>query len=90
MDFESYLINKNDEIDNSVFALINAFVRKDGDTDVKWNMEVIGEIEEVVEDILTSRYFDICHPFYSDDNIPCYKSDDCWNEACLFKRVERK
>lgn len=90
MDFESYLISKNDEIDNSAFALINAFVRKDSDTDVEWDMEVIGEIEKVVEDILASRCFGVCHPFYSDDNIPYYKSDDCWNEACLFKRGDRK
>lgn len=85
MDFESYLVNINDEIDNSAFDLINAFVRMDRDTDVEWDMEIIGEIEEAVEDILMSRCFGVCHPFYCGDEIPCHQSDDCGNTKCPFR-----
>lgn len=84
MNFESYLVNKNDEIDNAAFELINAFVHKGTDTDIEWNMEIIGEVEEAVEDVLTSRCFGICHPFYCDE-VPCYKSEDCGNTNCPFK-----
>lgn len=84
MDFESFLVNKNDEIDNSAFDLINAFIRKNKDTVVEWDMEIIGEIEEAVEDVLTSRCLGVCHPFYCDD-IPCYQSDDCGNAECPFR-----
>lgn len=84
-DFESYLVNKNDDIDNLSYELIKAFVRKDFDKEIDWDMEIIGEIEEAVEDILKSRCFGVCHPFYCDDNIPCYQSDDCGNEDCPFR-----
>lgn len=85
MDFESYLVNRNDEIDNSAFDLINAFVRMDRDTDIEWNMEIISKIEEAVEDILASHCFGVCHPFYCGDETPCYQSDDCGNAECPFK-----
>lgn len=85
MNFESYLVNKNDEIDNAAFELINAFVHKGTATDIEWDMEIISEIEGAVENILTSRCFGVCHPFYCDDDIPCYRSEDCGNAECPFR-----
>ena len=51
-DFESYLVDKNDDIDNLSYELINAFVRKDSDKEIDWDMEIIGEIEEDVRSYL--------------------------------------
>lgn len=87
-DFESYLIDKNDDIDNLAYALINAFIRKEGclvEEKLEWDMEIIGDVVEAVEDVLTSRCLGVCHPFYCDD-VPCYQSDDCGSMSkCHFR-----
>lgn len=80
-DFESYFISKNDEVDNAAFDLIGALAL----SPVKWNMEIIGEVEEAVKDVLATYHIDICHPFILDDETPCFQSDDCWNINCPFK-----
>lgn len=85
--FESYLIDKNDDIDNLAYALINAFIRKGClvEEELEWDMEIIGDVVEAVEDVLTSRCLEVCHPFYCDD-VPCYQSNDCGSMSkCPFR-----
>lgn len=87
-DFEKYLTRKGDEIDNAAFALINAMYDKGKGEEIEWDMEIIGEIVDVVEDTLKSHCFGICRPFTADDK-PCYKTDDCGVANCPFKKGKK-
>jgi len=82
-DFENYLVQKNDEIDNAAFDLINALQNKGNGGEIEWSMEIIGEVTCAVEALLAEKY-DPCHPFHSDDS-PCYMTDECKSKDCPFK-----
>ena len=52
----------------------------DDDGEAEWDMEVIGEVEDVLEGVLKSHGITSCHPWEEDDNI-CYScADHC--EGC--------
>lgn len=84
-EFENYLIRKCDEIDNAAFDLINAMYNKGDSEEIEWDMEIIGEVVDVVEETLKSYCFGICRPFTSNET-PCYKTDECGIRNCPFKK----
>lgn len=84
--FSNFLLLKNDEIDNEAFGLINALTMKKIGETVEWDVEIIGEVVDVVKDVLSKKCFGVCHPFYTNGKTPCYESDDCGLENCRFKK----
>lgn len=93
--FESYLEKKNDRIDNAAQELILAILDKDPngsnpESVFPWNMEVIGQVTDLVESILAQRSLPTCHPYYGDDGFgrtPCFECADCANADCPFKKA---
>ena len=41
---------------------------------------------KTAEEILIANGLSCCHPYYEEDNIPCYQSDGCTNPKCPFHR----
>lgn len=89
--FEEYLCDRNDLIDNTSYQLICSLTARNHHGDQRedigtpdWNMEIIGKVNEAVEAVLLESVGHICHPFYC-DGIPCYLTGDCSNPYCLFK-----
>lgn len=74
-DAERFLIERNDDIDNAVFAAICSLVHED--EEIEWNMEIIGEIEDKIESMLIKRGIITCHPWYDEDGNICYKVCRC-------------
>ena len=57
--------------------------------DVDWDMEIIGEVCDIVESQMDAYDISVCHPFYTEDGndgddegTPCYCSGECDNEDC--------
>lgn len=89
--FEDYLCERNDTIDNTAYQLIVALTAEDPDGPLEydpaapdWDMAMIGEVTDAAKEIIMAKIGHICHPFYSDD-IPCYLGDCCDNPHCIFK-----
>ena len=90
-EFEDFLVNKNDRIDNAAFELINALVDPteydEEETAFDWNMEHIGEVVDMVSTYLEEVGFKVCRPYYEgDDRTPCFKCESCTNEACEMRK----
>ena len=87
--FDNYLCEKTDLIYNAAQELIAALVAVNTNGTFprpEWNMENIGPIAETAEEILIANGLSCCHPYYEEDNIPCYQSDGCTNPKCPFHR----
>lgn len=89
--FEDYLCDRKDLIDNSSYQLICALTAKDHHGDWEedigtpdWSMKIIGEVIDAVEAILLESVGHVCHPYYSDE-VPCYLAGDCSNPYCILK-----
>ena len=77
--FENFLTEKNDEIDNAAFALIQALAGEEAE----WDMEIIGDIVDFADVLLIEHGYEVCHPYYEgDDRTACYKGKDCTNVEC--------
>lgn len=52
-----------------------------------WNMEIIGEVCDVIEREMKLHDIPVCHPYFihQDGTTPCYKTCDCENEYCALK-----
>lgn len=70
---DNFLCERNDEIDNATYEAICTMA--DSDDEVEWSMELIGEINEFIENLLEEHGIPTCHPYYADDVI-CYKTAD--------------
>jgi hypothetical protein len=85
--FESYLCDRNDDIDNAAHALLNAIAKngEDSDKSIEWDMSKIGPLVDAAENILEKNGVKTCHPFYEEDDIPCINGEDCKNPFCIFR-----
>lgn len=86
--FESLLCDRNDEIDNATYALINLIVTNNHEADdgIEWDMQLIGEVEDFIEDLLRKNGVEPCRPYYEgEDEIPCYLGSDC-SKKCEFRK----
>lgn len=72
---EVFLTERNDAIDNAVFEAICSLVHES--CALEWDMEVIGEIEDVIESSLIKKGIITCHPWCDEDENICYKIDRC-------------
>ena len=94
--FEDYLCERNDTIDNAAYQLIGVLTAEDPGASLEddpavpdWNMEIIGELVDAAEEIIQEKAGHTCHPFYC-DSIPCYQTGDCKNQYCAFLQTDSK
>lgn len=86
MDFDDFLTDRMDELDNAVYALLHQFLLLDAENTFPWDMEIIGTVSDQIEDILTEHGFFPCRPYYEGDNrVPCYAGHDCKHPCCPLK-----
>lgn len=88
-DFESYLCDRNDELDNCAYELAKALAREN---DPEWDQSYIGEMLDASDSILNELGIYTCHPWFTsvdgiDGEIPCYLCDECKNPRCPMKRM---
>ena len=91
MEFDDFLCEKNDLIDNAAHALICSLVSHNTtctEDCLEWNMQHIGAVVMLVERYLAEQGMVCCHPFYEgDDEVPCYRcAGVCEKENCPFKQ----
>lgn len=79
--FDDFSIEKNDDIDNAAYELLQSLAVNE----IDWDMEMIGDVVEFVKEYLEEKHIPVCHPYYdvtTDKDIPCYRSGDCHVEEC--------
>lgn len=76
--FEDYLCERNDTIDNAAYQLIGVLTAEDPGASLEddpatpnWDMAIIGEVVDAVKEIIIEKVGYTCHPFYCDE-VPCY------------------
>lgn len=94
--FENYLCERNDTIDNAAYQLIGVLTAEDPGASLEddpatpnWDMAIIGELVDAAEEIIQEKAGHTCHPFYC-DSIPCYQTGDCKNQYCAFLQTGPK
>lgn len=86
MDFEDFLTERMDELDNAVYALLRQFLLLDAEAAFPWDMEIIGTVSDQIEDILAEHGYFPCRPYYEGDNrLPCFRGADCQRPDCPLK-----
>lgn len=90
-EFEDFLTERMDELDNAVYALLRTFQTLPepsggGDDPFPWDMEVIGTVSECIEEILSERGFSFCRPYSDGNEEPCFLGDECKHENCPFRK----
>ena len=89
--FENYLVERNDDIDNTANALMRLLLALPEEEDTEndpfpWDMSLIGEVEEFTTSLLAEHGHLVCHPYYEGEGeIPCYRGVDCQRKSCPFK-----
>lgn len=90
--FEDYLCERNDTIDNAAYQLIGVLTAEDPGASLEddpatpnWDMAIIGEVVDAVKEIIIEKVGYTCHPFYCDE-VPCYLTDECDNNHCPLRR----
>lgn len=93
-DFEDFLVERNDELDNAAHGLALLMLSANGtplaEDEFPWNMEIIGDILESTAGILKEKEHHICWPYHGDDNTPCYALDDCKHKCCPFRQQQKE
>lgn len=91
--FDDYLLQRNDELDNAAYGLALKMLgldnQKDSESAFPWDMEIIGAILESVQKILADYGYDVCWPYHEND-VPCYQTVNCKKTACLLKGRPQK
>lgn len=82
-DFEDFLCDRNDEIDNAAYNLCAVLLGKDAkqlESEFPWQMDIVGNITEDVVSILEDHGYPVCWPYYEDTEsgqTPCCATDTC-------------
>ena len=92
--FESFLIERNDALDNAAHELaLSLLITKDmppNEDAFLWSMEIIGAILESTAAILKEHGHHTCWPYYGDNEMPCYALDDCKHQCCPLKQHQKE
>lgn len=89
MDFDDYLCSQNEVIDSIAFELLCAMAEPESeawDEPVEWNQEMIAYVVASAERALEKRGIHPCHPFYDENEQPCYLGGECKKLVCPMKR----
>lgn len=86
--FDDFLCQKNDLIDNAAFQLLNALMARDAscsDEAIEWDMRHIAPVIELVKKYAEENLqHEVCHPWFGDDEKSCFESGECSNPRCPF------
>ena len=79
-DFDDYLCQREDDVDNAAYALLCAVANRQLD----WDLSIIRPLVEEVANILEDLEIGSCVPYYDDDGFerrPCYEDEfvECAN-----------
>lgn len=44
---------------------------------LEWDMSIIGDIVETAEKTINDAGIQTCHPFFTDDEVPCVNTNEC-------------
>lgn len=87
-DFESFLTERNDVLDEAAHALLWRITHPDTespetDADEKlYDMAQIGPLLDAAEEILENAGINTCRPYYVENEVPCYRSGACSFTPC--------
>lgn len=88
--FEDILVERNDALDNAAHGLALLMLSANGTSpnegEFPWNMEIIGAILDAAGAVLKEKGYDVCWPYYENDDTPCYVLDDCKHKDCPLKK----
>lgn len=73
---DKLLCERNDAIDNAVFAAVSEMAVGE----IDWDMEIIGAVEAYIEKLLGDRGIPVCHPWEDDNETLCC----CGEESCPY------
>lgn len=91
--FQSFLAERNDELDHAAFCLLALLCQQCGHGDLleggefPWDMAKIGPLLDAAKSILDDDSFAYCHPFYEDE-VPCYQTTSCNYCDCIFHQPQ--
>ena len=85
--FEDFLCERNDQLSNAAHDLLRLLASPNGDAELEWNMELIGELLDDAEAIINTRLgVSACYPFHEGfDETPCWRGSDCRRTDCPFR-----
>ncbi len=91
-EFEDFMIERNDELEQAAYALLWHMIHLGADasemseiwTDV--DMAQIGPLLADAEDILSQVGIPVCHPHYGEDETPCFLTGDCKFSSCPMRQ----
>lgn len=69
-----YLTDAVDRIDNAAWEAIKAVTHSPAD--LEWDMSIIGEVCDQIEETLKAHGIPTCYPFHLDEETICYASCD--------------
>ncbi len=87
-DFERFLIARNDELEQTAYALLWHMTHPGADIAdmvAAWgdfDMAQIGPLLEGADNILSQSGFPVCHPYYGEGETPCFLTGDCKFSPC--------
>jgi len=70
----TFLTESVDRIDNAVWAAVREMAHNADHMD--WDMAIIGEVCDFIEETLKAHNISTCYPFQTDDETICYASAD--------------
>lgn len=91
--FEHFLVERNDELDNAAYDLALKMLDLDNQPNREkafpWSMEIIGAMLESAQEILEEHGYAVCWPYHEDD-VPCCQSATCKKTICSLKERLQK
>lgn len=91
--FEHFLMERNDELDNAAYDLALKMLDLDNQPDREkafpWDMEIIGAMLESSQEILEEHGYAVCWPYHEDD-VPCHQTATCKKAVCSLKERLQK
>lgn len=69
-----FLLEAVDRIHNSVWSAVQEMAHSA--EELEWDMSIIGDISDYIEETLKAHNIRACYPFQTDDETICYASDD--------------
>lgn len=86
-EFDDFVTDKCDLIDNAAYELLQAIAAETPYSvgTVEWDYSIIGEVIDYAESLMNKKGERTCHPYFVDDQVPCYLDEDCTSSNCPFK-----
>lgn len=86
-EFDDFITDKCELIDNTAYDLLRAIESETPYSlgKVVWDYSIIGEVIDYAEALMLKKGLRTCHPYFVDDQVPCYLDSECESNNCPFK-----